>query len=106
MASQASSSLLNTRAGPECLYISGAQALRFTTPQSGARLPAHDLEAADGGVGILDGADDLAVGLGAGSYPLVHGPVAGEGVAFEQAGAAEHAHDGRDAAYGVQVLDV
>ena len=39
MASQASSSLSKTRAGPRWRYMSGAQALRLTTPQSGARLP-------------------------------------------------------------------
>ena len=39
MAAIASSSLLNTFAGPLCTSISLATALRFTTQRSGARLP-------------------------------------------------------------------
>ena len=39
MAAIASSSQSKTRAGPECWSISGATAERFTTQESGARLP-------------------------------------------------------------------
>ena len=39
IASNASSSALKTRAGPECFSMAGATALRFTTAPSGARLP-------------------------------------------------------------------
>ena len=72
----------------------------------GREVAAHDFEAAVGRVGVVAGADDLAVDRRAGVDPLAHGAVDGEGAAVERAAAAELADDGRNAAHCVEVLDV